>query len=522
MKSKFISIFLIIVILTTDAGFAFLAPRPASASVKSTAVSFTGCFTAGVLTPIVQKKIDQGVEKLSDWVSKHVDTLVGKFLGGLIGKIPGASNIPGLGAVPVYDEAVANVQKTAFASYIDGETRRQIITRCVAWSIMSNMTNNIMTVVRTHGREGGATFVQNWTNFQTNAQYRGENIFRAELSTAKLCNYLATDVKKSFGVDPKTKTPLTGQNTRTNSLQSFGLATQCTLPADFTPEKYQQDFAGNGGWDTFVRILEPRNNIMGLTMLSLNEAQKQRALAEAADINQVLANDGYTGVSGNGKAGSCSVMGPTGQCLTFKDIKTTGNYLAQNVGASIGAQFAWLTSAQGLNTIIADATEIMLNRLLDFGSPDEGSYHMANDSGENMTLSLPTDPTPTPGTPGEPPTVPNPGAEPDSLLSDMQAERAKYNTPMTPAELGSMLNAVAWKNKDSGWVLLGKSSGTNCPAPSGALISCDFLVHQPTLSGYDVLLDAEGSATPIWDGPDPNLPGLIGSGARTLVPPTQP
>ncbi|KKU55532.1 MAG: hypothetical protein UX77_C0010G0023 [Parcubacteria group bacterium GW2011_GWA1_47_11] len=366
-----ISILLIAILVLNLVSLA-LVPRPAQAAVKSTVASFGGCFAAGVLT----QKISDAIENLNRKIKNMTEGILKKFL---------------VGAVPVSDSATADL----YAAWTDKETRKVIITRCAAWAIMTNMTNNINKVVRTAGRDGGATFVKNWVNFQTAAQYRGENIFRAELSTARLCDYLSSDVKKAFGVDPKKKTSLGGQNTRTGSLQPFSLAVNCTLPAGFSLEKYQRDFTGNGGWEAYSRLLEPQNNRWGLAALSQEEIIKQRALSVSADVNQVLTNSGLTGVSGSGKADSCKIMSPAGQCLVFKDIKTTGNYLAQNLGASIGAQFAWLTSAQTLNTIIADATEVMLNRLLDFASSDEGNYHAADDSGGTV------EDTSGPGSPGD-------------------------------------------------------------------------------------------------------------------------
>lgn len=113
------------------------------------------------------------------------------------------------------------------------------------------------------------------------------------------------------------------------------------------------------------------------------------------------------------------------------------------------------------------------------------------------------------------------GVDLPSLLSDLQAERAKYGASITPAEAGKILNAVAWNNRAGGWVLLGKASGSNCPAPNGTLISCDFLVHKPSLSGFDVFVDVEGKATPTWNGPE-SISAAISNGSRTLVDPTQP
>ena len=156
-----------------------------------------------------------------------------------------------------------------------------------------------------------------------------------------------------------------------------------------------------------------------------------------------------------------------------------------------------------------------MKRLLDFSDPNEGDY---------TTYVPPTiseSPEPEETITPAPTNIP-PGEEPASLLSDLQVERGNYGTSMSGSEVGKLLNAVAWKNKDAGWVLLGKASGTNCPMPNGTLISCDFLVHSPTLSGYDVLIDSDNTATPTWSGPDPSLASLIANGSRTLVPPIQP
>lgn len=97
-----------------------------------------------------------------------------------------------------------------------------------------------------------------------------------------------------------------------------------------------------------------------------------------------------------------------------------------------------------------------------------------------------------------------------SLLGDetrpepgtVRAERAAYGPKMTPADVGRMLNAIAWKNRASGWGLLSKNFGTNCPA-IGTIIACDILVHAPSGQHFDVLVDAENAARPTWDNKGP-------------------
>src|SRR3989344_5052824 len=236
---KFIPLILILAILSQS----FLFALKAQATVESNVASFAGCATGNIGGTLLATEVTKIVSKLKN---KVIDEL---------------SNVT---KVPVFDSSTKGAQDSANIQYITKEYITDVIARCAARTILSTMVGNIFNIMRTSGRDGGITFIKNWANFQTQAQYRGENIFRAQLSTAKLCDYLSSDIKKAFGVDPKKKTPITKQNTRTDSLQSFGLATRCTMPSDFTLEKYQNDFVGNGGWDAYARMLEPQNNVWGL------------------------------------------------------------------------------------------------------------------------------------------------------------------------------------------------------------------------------------------------------------------
>ncbi len=88
-----------------------------------------------------------------------------------------------------------------------------------------------------------------------------------------------------------------------------------------------------------------------------------------------------------------------------------------------------------------------------------------------------------------------------SLLADVTAERAKYGA-VTPSDVAAILNAVAWRHRSDGWGLLEKTFGANCPT-SRTTIACDILVHRPSGQHFDVLRDAEGSASPVWQNKGP-------------------
>lgn len=88
-----------------------------------------------------------------------------------------------------------------------------------------------------------------------------------------------------------------------------------------------------------------------------------------------------------------------------------------------------------------------------------------------------------------------------SLIGDVATERAKYGPAMSREQVAQLLNAVAWNHRFKGWGLLRKGSGNSCPL-GGTFISCDILIHAPSVQHFDVLRDAENTAIPQW--------GLVG------------
>lgn len=366
------------------------------------------------------------------------------------------------------------------------------INRCIAKGVLDRAVNGVLDIVRKQGRDGGPTYVQNWRNFQTNSQYRGEGIFRAELSTTTLCNYFGNAIKTLFGATAPTSLP-PSQNLRVNNFDPFKLRANCTLPPNFNMADYQKDFAGNGGWNAWSRLLEPQNNYYGALFGSLDEASRQRALEESGAINETQGH-GFTAIRGSDATDSCQIMGRNGKCLIYKDIKNPGTILADSVAATVNQDLGWVVSSDEINELMGDIFSRLTSRLKNLGQPDVKvpiELVDAAEVGGGLTDY------------GPGPVEPPPGTEPDSLLSDIQAERANYGTPMTPAQLASLLNTVAWKNQSNGWGLLSKPSGNNCPFASGP-IACDILFHEPSGLHYDVLSDAEGVATPTW-----NLVGSI-------------
>ena len=98
-----------------------------------------------------------------------------------------------------------------------------------------------------------------------------------------------------------------------------------------------------------------------------------------------------------------------------------------------------------------------------------------------------------------------------SLLPTLERIRPEYPRPWSDiAQIGEYLNRVAWEHRAEGWGLLKKTGGNRCPSPQGVEIACDILIHAPTQTHFDVLIDGTGVGDPTWRlvGPcDPTISG---------------
>jgi len=57
---------------------------------------------------------------------------------------------------------------------------------------------------------------------------------------------------------------------------------------------------------------------------------------------------------------------------------------------------------------------------------------------------------------------------------------------------------VAWLLRDEGWGLLHKNPGNNGCSTNGDRYAVDFLVHNPSGQGVDMLINAETENIPAW------------------------
>lgn len=98
---------------------------------------------------------------------------------------------------------------------------------------------------------------------------------------------------------------------------------------------------------------------------------------------------------------------------------------------------------------------------------------------------------------------------PINQINILRCERSKYGTPMSKSQILSLLRTSARKFNQNGlsggpYGILRKTGGHNCGG-----YSCDIICvgNGSGQRQYDALLDAEGSATPVWGSPK-TLPNI--------------
>lgn len=335
--------------------------HPPQAQAQGVIVSFTTCVASQFIANLL-------LEQIQRWIGSALNAIFGR--------------------VPVYDSSTNAVRWKEYV--ID------VVVRCTAREILRAMNNNILTTVRTSGRVGGPAWVRNWRNFLTTGQYRGEDVFRAMLSTTNLCPHLAQDLRTIFNATQTTALP--GQNTRVGDLDPYQLRANCTLPPGFTMANFVQNVGTNGGWEAFLRLHQPQNNIYGQILASMDEVARQRNVEESGDIYETLGH-GFTGRRGSDATVSCLVRGLNGQCIVHRDILTPGVTLEGSIMNTIEKELEWVANSDELSELVATGIQLLINRLNNLGDPNEGNLIVPNTLANQPVGTFPPDPN-IPGGPG--------------------------------------------------------------------------------------------------------------------------
>ncbi|MEK7589381.1 MAG: hypothetical protein AAB479_02025 [Patescibacteria group bacterium] len=256
------------------------------------------------------------------------------FIGGTINLSPVAKATDGGGA---WAQASA---------YMTKEYGLDTISRAAAAGLYQFAVNKLLEKIQGRGGEQSG-IIKDWRNFQTNAQYRGEDVFRSILANTRVCDYLRKDIDTAFRVSSRFKIPLQGHNIRVNDLDPYTLRARCSMATNFDPQKFQQDFAGNGGWQAYTQLLQPENNFYGLLLQSLGELEQQRALEEGADLR-----DAQTGYRSFRPPECEQPLNATSRCIFLGKVATPGDLVAKAAGLILDKNLEWLTNADEISEIV--------------------------------------------------------------------------------------------------------------------------------------------------------------------------
>lgn len=343
---RLISVVLLVSFSLTTVG-TFLNPPSASGQTRSggfnPAGDFLGCAAESFFADMINKGLDF-----------------------LVNKIPGLGGLLGGSEVPTINGPERKK-----------ETVKDAALRCAAREILKFMNDRILSVIRESGRSGGPAFVRNWRNYQADAQYRGEDIFRSILSTTNLCNHIGDQLRTIYNAPAGGTT--VGQSTRVNNLDPYQLRANCSLPDGFSISNFEKDFADNGGWEAFLRLQQPENNLYKSILMAQSEAAIQREVEQSGDIYETIGHGFTSGRGGDEITDSCLVRGLNGKCITYKNILTPGSIFEGTTIQTIQGEIDWVVNADELNELIAVAISILFNRIKDLSNPNEGNLEIPED-----------------------------------------------------------------------------------------------------------------------------------------------
>ena len=227
---------------------------------------------------------------------------IGGFLniaGKVGGVVSGFSSVPGLsgggsgGKVPILDEATVAIQQKEVGIKKIGipgvgslalPTGVSVSWDKLAWGLANmaihKITKDIVSWIKTGGRDGKPLFITNWEDFLKGVANDASGIFIDELGITEICQPFKPRLQLLLSAGGGT----------------YRQRAQCTITdVAKNVENFYRDFK-QGGWERWFEItLVPQNNFYGAYYMSLEEKLLRESLAVEAKKSEALAGGGFLG-----------------------------------------------------------------------------------------------------------------------------------------------------------------------------------------------------------------------------------
>lgn len=273
----------------------------------------------------------------------------------------------------------------------------------VAWNILRKQLLNMLVNDIVKWIQNGTTprFVTDWQGaLKTAGDKAAGNFVTQKLGMGFLCE--SFDVKLKIALAK----PIT-----------FDESAKCTISKiSSNINNFFNDFS-NGGWKGWLEISEAQNNIMGATLLALDEKYATAAKAQQAAQNEAISSDGYSGDKvcsirqcPNGNGGYSPAENYSGPSLGWKpaelaggdgfvcnclkwEIRTPGRVAGDALQQAAGVDIANLIQAKEFAEYASAIIDAVINRVFREGvALMSSSSDGTSDSGSGPGITSPNPP----------------------------------------------------------------------------------------------------------------------------------
>jgi hypothetical protein len=308
--------------------------------------------------------------------------------------IGGPANVAGWAAEKVADEYESAASWiSALANQKDWLNTVLNKAMTAAWQTLKKQLMNMMVddIVNWINGGGEPRFVSDWGSFLSDAADQAGGQFIDQLSLGFLCENLAPTIKIAL-----------------SSSRAFSQTAKCTLSdAGKNLNNFFEDFS-NGGWDRWMQLTQPQNNIFGayymaldakwLAELSASESAKNEALASGGFLSDKVCKEmfcpgqetDYSGAYTSGTWTKDEISADTNlsnNCSCTKwETRTPGKTIADTLSKAIGSDIDWLTGADEWGEYLGVIVDAAFNRVFREGMTMLKDTGSAGQTGIGITI----------------------------------------------------------------------------------------------------------------------------------------